>query len=276
MSYWRPSSECIYVIGDIHGNSDCLDAIFKRILPLRKNDELIFLGDYIDRGPDSYGVIDRLAKLSKEYKDQVVALLGNHEWLMLAALGLMKVNIMPGVIPPHAVWLANGGLKFMDSYADMAGMAEEDRRYLTTSRLLKLIPQDHIDFLLNTSLYYETADYLFVHAGCDPNQPIENQTRDQIIWDRSLHEFAIRTIGTGQDFDWDNKTIVCGHNYDGPIIHPKYMMIDCSGMRKLLCVELNSMEGYYASPRQNRLVKADLKDTTMLNLKHPKFKKYFE
>ena len=276
MSKWRPSPNCIYTIGDVHGYNDCLQSILKRILPLREGDQIVFLGDYIDRGPDSYGVIQTLVDLTEEYGDQITCLMGNHEWLMLAALDLMEVNTLPGVLRPSAVWMANGGLQFMDSYASKYGMKEEDRMYLTTTRLKEMVPQSHIDLLLNTFSYYETDDYLFVHGGCDPNIPIEAQTRDEVLWDRSLYEFVIKTIGTGQDFDWDNKTIVCGHNYDGPIIHPKYMMIDTSGLRKVLCVELNSMEGYYAAPGKSRLVKADLSDTRPTQLMHPKFKEYFK
>ena len=74
MSKWRPSSENIYVIGDIHGKYSALKLILNRILPIRKQDLLIFLGDYVDRGPDSYNVINELIKLKNKY-DNVICLL---------------------------------------------------------------------------------------------------------------------------------------------------------------------------------------------------------
>lgn len=260
MSKWRPAPSCIYVMGDIHGNYKALVKVLNRILPLRKDDEIVFLGDYIDRGPDSAKVIDALVRLCKKYPEQITCLTGNHEWLLMAALGITHPNV-PDDISPAEVWLCNGGQKTILSYALMANVELKSALSMPLHRVRKLIPPDHVNFLLNTYLYYELGDYTFVHAACEPEQPLDNQSNDVLLWDRSLYHLALKHIGAGLDMPWD-KTIICGHSYNGPVIHQKYMMLDTSGKSKLLCMDLNSMEGFYASAGQTRMVKADLNETT--------------
>src|SRR5271157_3308563 len=92
MSKWRPSPACIFIIPDIHGHYSCLNLILKRILPLRIQDQLIFLGDYIDRGPNSNKVINKLIELKKLFPEQVVFLRGNHEELLLQSFGYLPIT----------------------------------------------------------------------------------------------------------------------------------------------------------------------------------------
>lgn len=260
MSKWRPAPSCIYVIGDIHGNYRALVKVLNRILPLRKDDEIVFLGDYIDRGPDSAKTVDALMRLCKKYPKQITCLMGNHEWLILASLGIIRPKI-PLDLSPAEVWLTNGGQKTILSYASFTEVDLKDALSMPLHRMRKLIPESHFKFLLNTYLYYELNDYVFVHAGCEPGQSLENQSSDVLLWDRSLYNLVLKHIRVGLDMPWD-KTIICGHSYNGPVIHPKYMMLDTSGRNKLLCAELNSMEGFYAVAGQTRMVKADLNETT--------------
>jgi len=135
MSKWRPAPECIYVIPDIHGYNDCLDQILSRILPLRPNDQLVFLGDYVDRGPDSDKVLDNLCDLTEKYGDQVTCIMGNHEWLFLASIGAIKVERNPLSTPPINVWLAHGGVNTIKSYCDRAGI--EDYQTFQIHRIKK-------------------------------------------------------------------------------------------------------------------------------------------
>ena len=260
MSKWRPAPSCIYVMGDIHGNYKALVRILNRILPLRDEDEIVFLGDYIDRGPDSAKVVDALMKLLAKYPEQVTCLMGNHEWVMLAALGVTHPNT-PTEMSPAEVWLRNGGQKTIVSYATMAKTDLKSALSIPLHRVRSLIPPAHLKFLVNTYQFYELGTDIFVHAAIDPAQPLDNQHPDVLLWDRSLYKLALKHINAGLDMPWDNR-IICGHSYNGPVIHPKYMMLDSSGQGKLLCAELNSMEGFYAVAGQSRMVKADLGNTT--------------
>lgn len=261
MSSWRPSPNCIYTIGDMHGYYECLDLILKRILPLRKGDEIVFLGDYIDRGPESDKIIDKLIELVDTYGEQVTCLMGNHEWLMGAAFGELDVNVSPDAPHPAQVWLANGGLQCLQAYATRAGIPQDKIQGMTLQRFRSVIPDSHFEFIRSLFLFYETKNYKFVHAGCDPFQDLGEQNRDVLLWDRSLYEHVTQAIFRNKKLEWD-KTIVCGHNWRGPIIHDKYLMIDSSIDKKVLCLELNSMEGYFAEPKNARLVKADIQPTT--------------
>lgn len=263
MSKWRPAPECIYVIPDIHGYYSALEQILNRILPLRPDDQLIFLGDYVDRGPHSHKVLDKLVELVAEYGDQVTVLMGNHEWLFLTGIGVIDVpSPTPGVPHPLDVWMAHGGPQTIKGYCEAAGI--EDYLSLPLHRMIDIVPQSHIDLLTkNTYKCYEHGDYIFCHAGCDPTYPLEEQDDDIFLWDRSLYRTALRCIHKQVEMPWE-KTVVTGHNYNGPIISPKFMMLDCSHHKKLLTVELNSMEGFYAYPGRTRMLRADLEETTKL------------
>jgi len=261
MSTWRPSPNCIYTIGDMHGYNVCLDLILKRILPLRKGDEIVFLGDYIDRGPDSDKIIDTLMGLIAKYGEQVTCLMGNHEYLMGTAFNELDANIHPDAPHPAQIWLSNGGIQCLQSYAKRAGLSEDKIQGMTLQRFRSLIPDSHFEFIRNLFLFYETDNYKFMHAGCDPFEDLGSQSRDILLWDRSLYEYVTKAIFRNKKLEWD-KTIVCGHNWKGPIINDKYIMIDSSVDKRVLCLELNSMEGYFADPNNSRLVKADIKPTT--------------
>lgn len=142
----------IYVIGDIHG---CLDPLQRLItqLPLGESDEVIFLGDYIDRGPDSKGVIDYLLTLRGRY----TFLMGNHE--------RMFVNFLQG--KERQLFLYNGGAATLDSYGG-----------------LSRIPATHLTFLDRLRPYCERGDYLFVHAGVRPGIPLQEQDENDLLWIR--------------------------------------------------------------------------------------------
>lgn len=254
MSKWRPSNKNIYVVGDIHGNYDCLDLILNRILPLRQQDELIFLGDYIDRGPDSAKVINKLSYLNDKY-DNVTCLQGNHEWLMKASIGLLHSKTHPLQLTPHQIWLSNGGRTTLISYANERGISRDDALNIPLHRYKDIVPEDQCRFLNNLFSYYKTEKYIFVHGGCDPFLPIEIQDDDTLLWDRSLFKFAKKN--PNDDYPWE-KTIVCGHNFRGPFISPKYIMIDVSHDNgKVMCIELSSMTSFVAEPGKKRMVYLD-------------------
>lgn len=265
MSKFRPiPTDCIYVIPDIHGRSDELQLILDRIIPLRNNinakDKLIFLGDYIDRGNNSPKVLDILIDLHKKYRDQVVFLKGNHESLLLMSVGRDPPYVDPFKPSPYSVWFKNGGDQTILQYANLAGLDIKNAGTLSQDRAISIINSEHINFLYKeTILYHEIDQYVFVHAGCDPFKPLNEQDSEVLMWDRSLFEFVKRMHLNKTELPWD-KTIITGHNYTGPYIdqNGKFMMLDCSTRKKLLLLELNSMTGFYAGFGKKRLVKAKL------------------
>ena len=171
----------LIAIGDIHGCVDTLNVLLERLAPT-EDDHLIFIGDYIDRGPDSKGVIDRLLALRQEQK--CTFLRGNHEAFMLAYL----------LHNDFELWRINGGDATLRSYAD------EDQNVH--------IPEAHVTFVLETELYYDTDDFFFVHAGLRPELTIaENLDQcgeDVFLWEREHLHFP------DSELLWE-KPVVCGH-----------------------------------------------------------------
>jgi serine/threonine protein phosphatase 1 len=267
MSKWRPiPTDCLYVIADIHGASDLLDKILKRILPLRKSDgiqdRIVFTGDYIDRHRNGHMVIDTLVALEKKYKEKVTFLIGNHELLMLQALGW--ADCAP-YTPSSAydMWIKNGGYYTLIGYIERIGL-DVDPMSLNIGRIKDIIPDEHKNFFLTClDSYYELDDFIFVHGGCDPTKDIATQELHTLVWDRQLRNFVLKALQNGEELLWD-KTIVAGHNSNGrgvPIITEKYMMFDCGGPKRLMVVELNSLEAFMAYPDKDRLIKYELEET---------------
>ncbi len=187
-------------IGDIHGCLEPLKRLIETLNP-KPSDTLVFLGDYVDRGPDSKGVIDYLIELKQHYS--CVFLLGNHEVLMLDYLsGLLSITD----------WERNGGIATLESYT-IDGTLE--------------IPESHLDFLKNCLLYYDTPDYFFVHGGVKPFRTIEENlckmTKLELVWERShLDDIVLNA----NDYKWE-KTVVCGHTpIPRPIVLEKLIAID--------------------------------------------------
>lgn len=151
----------IYAIGDLHGCSEALDRLLARIAAHRAGREarILFLGDYVDRGPDSRGVLERVIAVAD------IALCGNHEDMMLAALDGSERAV--------GHWLANGGHETMESY----GCRDMDA-------LRRTLPERHRRFLQALPLTHEADGTLFVHAGIRPGRPLAEQTRRDLLWIR--------------------------------------------------------------------------------------------
>jgi serine/threonine protein phosphatase 1 len=194
-----PDGQRVYAVGDIHGRLDLLEALIEKI---RSDDEsrdkartrLIFLGDLVDRGPDSRGVIERLMEIRDSGAD-VVFLLGNHDEVFLkAASGDIKAMRMLTRI---------GGRETILSY----GMSPEDYQSCDFDELVRVlvsrVPQDHVQFLSSFQDYAEVGDYLFVHAGIRPGIGISEQSPSDLRWIRS--EFLRSRIDHG-------KMVVHGHS----------------------------------------------------------------
>jgi serine/threonine protein phosphatase 1 len=266
MSKWRPISKpggCIFVIPDIHGCADQLKLILNRITPLRPQDKLIFLGDYIDRGDSSYEVIEILISLRSKYtKNNVIFLRGNHEELLLNSLGLgpKGTQFTLNQVSDYSMWINNGGEDTIINYAKQKGIEIKNPKELPSHRCLSFIDKKHIDFIQNeTQLYYELDNYIFVHASYDINIPTNQQDSSTLLWDRTLYSSVKSIISQGKKLPWE-QIIIAGHNFDGPFISDKFLMLDASSKGILLVVELNSMEAFSATYGHDRLVKYTLEE----------------
>ncbi len=150
-------------LGDIHGCSTALAALIKAIDP-KPDDTIVTLGDYINRGIDSKGVIDQLLNLRSCCN--LIPILGNHDSTMLEARDDEDA---------FRFFLEMGGITTLDSYGD-------------TGRL-DLVPAEHWEFLQSCRRYYETATHFFVHANYDPAVPITDQDIQHLLW-LSLRDFV--------------------------------------------------------------------------------------
>ena len=175
-----PPDKRLYAVGDIHGRLDLLDDLLRRI----ENDirahpiaaaTMVFLGDLIDRGPDSAGVIERISTLDG-FPARTLLLLGNHEEIMLRAL-----DAEPGVAYD---WLGFGGDACVESYGVSAASLKAMDETRIADLLRKAIPPTHISFLKEGGDTIRFGDYLLVHAGIRPGIPIEQQQPHDLRWIR--------------------------------------------------------------------------------------------
>ena len=158
--------ERIFVIGDIHGCLDKLELLWERIDPRPGLDQLIFLGDYIDRGDDSSGVLDYLLELKEIYVDTVF-LMGNHE--------KMFVDFLAGV--DRALFIYNGGESTLKSYlVRMEDYWEGRQGVLDEEALNQWHPDSHRDFPKELKPNNGTKVYTMVHAGLKHVWPLRNRT----------------------------------------------------------------------------------------------------
>ena len=170
----------ILAIGDIHGCSIAFDTLLAAV-KLQPEDQLVTLGDYVDRGPDSKGIINRLIALHDT--GQLVALLGNHEVMMLKAHTSSK---------EMQRWVyCGGGDKTLDSYSP------DSNEYDLAS-----IPNIHWDFVKNACVkWHEIDTHFFVHANAYPDLPLSEQPEFMLFWERFNNPAP----------HFSGKTMVCGH-----------------------------------------------------------------
>jgi serine/threonine protein phosphatase 1 len=169
-----------YAIGDIHGSLDKLRSLIEACRQHADGRDLRFvlLGDYIDRGPDSAGVVRLMMSLQLELGERLIALKGNHEaW---------AVSLLDGTTDV-ATWLRNGGGDTLASYGarDIGGL-----------------PRAHLDWMRLLPLSYDDGRRFFVHAGVDPGKPLDAQDEAVLLWIREPF------LSDGRDY---GRLIVHGH-----------------------------------------------------------------
>jgi serine/threonine protein phosphatase 1 len=210
----------LLAIGDIHGCLTAFDTLWSFVKPAA-NDMVVLLGDYIDRGPDSYGVLERVIRLHTS--GQMVCLRGNHELMMLGARE-SRENMR--------FWLQVGGRDAIESYPEGDG-------------LLERVPDHHWRFIENTCVdFYETSKHIFVHANLHFKTPFDQHSTSFLHWeflDRDNHQPH-----------FSGKTMVCGHSEQrngDPIKLPGAIGIDtwAYGDGWLTCLDVYANQYYQAN-----------------------------
>ena len=208
----------IYAIGDIHGYCAKLEHLLLKLKNhgMTDDDTLVFMGDYVDRGPDTAGVIDFLIEL-QAHRPRTVFLRGNHEQMMLDARQKFDPNFDSdnpvGNCDLGMHWFPNGGVETLRSYGQLNG------RHWT-----EIIPESHWNFVLNTQLEYEEDQYLFVHAGIVP---------PDLYWRFGVYDadprLWIRDEFIRSRSDFGGRVVVYGHTPSSsglPVIQANKLGID--------------------------------------------------
>jgi serine/threonine protein phosphatase 1 len=225
-----PVGERIYAVGYIHGRADLLVALFARIdddLSARPIGDAVqvFLGDYIDRGPDSRRVLDLLIDRQRQHK--VLCLKGNHELYAVQALS------EPSVL---SEWLKMGGIATLLSYGVKPPARDDDAhaQQEAAAAFRRALPDSHHHFLLRLAPSFSYGDYFFAHAGVRPEVPLQQQYERDLLWIRDdflLHE---------EDF---GKVVVHGHTpAPEPDVRPNRINIDTGAYAtgRLTCLVLEN------------------------------------
>lgn len=236
-----PPGRRVYAVGDVHGRFDLLETLLERIESDAANhpgpdNVLVFLGDYVDRGPNSKAVIERLSRPAPR-DFELICLKGNHEEMML--------DFLEGV-GESVVWLRNGGRETLKSYGVTEpnlyvspitdSDVEEARQFMRTK-----IPGSHVDFLSTLDLMHVEGDYLLVHAGVRPGIALADQKEQDLIWIR--REF----LDSREDF---GKVVIHGHSIARkPTLAANRIGIDTGAWRSdvLTCLVLDGEDQRFLS-----------------------------
>jgi len=226
----------VYVIGDIHGRSDLLDRIVEEI---KRDTETkpaaetltVTLGDYVDRGPDSRGVLDRL--IGNPFPTKYIGLKGNHEELFEAFLSDPSVA---------SQWRRLGGIETLHSYrvpvsSLMIGKGFEE----ASSALRQAVPPEHLSFLASLKLSMSVGGYFLCHAGVRPGIPLEHQSTADLLWIRN--EFLNSKMNFG-------KIVIHGHTpAESPEVLPNRINIDTGAFvtGRLTCLVLEGASRRFLS-----------------------------
>ncbi|MBN8602614.1 MAG: serine/threonine protein phosphatase [Planctomycetes bacterium] len=204
-------------IGDIHGCSKALRTLIEAISPTSE-DTLICLGDYVDRGPDSRGVVDLLMELDSRCK--LILVRGNHELMFLG-------SALRGCDP--VLWFQMGGQATLTSYGGN----------------LQKISHNHLEFLDQKCVpFWETEEYLFVHANYLPDLPLARQPEFQLYWEHLTDRLPTPHIS--------GKTVICGHTpqlggYIADFGYLKCLDTYCFGGQYLTALDLQNDQIWQAN-----------------------------
>jgi serine/threonine protein phosphatase 1 len=206
------------VIGDIHGSLTALKALGE-FVDFAPDDVIVTLGDYVDRGPDSKGVIDYLIELKESY--EVITLMGNHEAMMEKARDSEQ---------ERHFWLLNGGEATLNSFR-VANLNDIDPSYW--------------NFINSCERFYEADNHIIVHGGLDPETDLDDQSDRDLFWRRILETEPHKS----------GKTLVCGHTPQrngAPLVLDHAICIDTFAFGPggwLTCIDIETGEYWQANQK---------------------------
>ena len=241
----------VFAVGDIHGCNSLLKKIHKKILnkseKVMGNKILIYLGDYIDRGSKVKETIDTIINFRpKSFK--CVFLRGNHDQMLLDFVNNKRNSL--------EMWLYNGGAATLKSYcgSTIANMLNNSssREQSIRETLVKSLPSSHLKFFNDLQFSYIWKDYFFVHAGIDPNRPLDNQREIDMIWTRNP-----KFLANDKPFE---KIVVHGHtpnesveeksnriNLDTGAVYPELGKLSC------MCIDVKENRREFFSTQNSLL-----------------------
>lgn len=219
------TADRIYAIGDIHGRLDLLeraiDAIHRDVDEHGPAALTVTLGDYVDRGPDSRGVIDRL--IDNPFPTSYIALKGNHETLLADFLADPATG---------AFWRQQGGGQTLQSYGIRIGGLTGSSFEAARRQLEAALPASHVQFLGSLPISLSHGRYFFCHAGVRPGVPLDRQSEEDLLWIRDDFLSSTKPFG---------KIVVHGHTpVPEPEVLPNRISIDTGAFMtgRLTCVVL--------------------------------------
>lgn len=238
-----PEGERYYVVGDIHGRLDLFDALIAAIeeddaAGASATSRVVLLGDLIDRGPDSAGVISRARQWGEQRELRILA--GNHEEMFLESFSDPEVL-------RH--FLKHGGRETILSF----GLERKQYRKLALEELFELLPRivpaEVREFIAGFEEMIVAGDYVFVHAGINPQRPLDEQRRSDLLW---IREGFLRHKGPLP------KVVVHGHTIFDEVTHKRQRIgIDTgafrSGVLTALVLEGTTRRTIQAIARQDRI-----------------------
>ncbi|MEZ0167924.1 metallophosphoesterase family protein [Microvirga sp. TS319] len=199
-----PEGLRLYVVGDIHGRADLLIELKELIAvdqekhPAR-DARTVFLGDYIDRGADTKGVLEILS--SQPFPTELIPLRGNHEAMLLTFLSRHEAG---------RLWIQNGGLETLRSYGvDVSRVRFGRGLHEAAVHFKAVLPTAHLKFLQDLRLSFTAGDYFFCHAGIRPGIPLMQQREEDLLWIRAKFLTSTRQ---------HEKVVVHGHT---PVQEPE-------------------------------------------------------
>ena len=221
----------LIAFGDIHGHAERLRKILAEINPTPE-DTFVFLGDFVDRGPDSKGVIQEVINLAEH--TNVYSILGNHEEMILAAL--------QGGKDEHKFWCKFGGIEALASY----GVEKA-----------KDLPYEHLKFIAECHDYLESENHIFVHASCIPHLPLKHNTGEILRW-MKLDDSPVPHF-TG-------KTVICGHTAQKHILNFNHLICIDTGCGiwpggRLTALEVNTGDFWQFGGNAKNVKKGNLKES---------------
>lgn len=223
--------DAVYAVGDIHGRTDLamkMDAMIAADIVSRShgNPVICYLGDYVDKGPDSAGTIEYL--LSRDDGIARIFLKGNHEDRLLRFVDAPEQH--------GSSLLKHGGREAFTSYGIEPGGIEPGDFTAVRDRFVVALPETHRHFFHALSLAWSWGNYLFVHAGIHPDKPLAEQDSHDLMWIREPFQSSDREFG---------RCVVHGHVVvDKPVVRPNRIGIDtgafASGVLSTLALDLRS------------------------------------